>query len=169
MTPPPTNITASAYLKTKVLSASPEELRLMLLEGAIKFAMQGREGLNTRNFEASFNGFSQARNIVMELINSIRADVDPDLCARVSSLYTYIYTQLVEASFQKDIPKAGKAIELLEYERETWAMLMEQIAKERASGAAIATGNQSGHDGMGEASAVDQSGKPARVALSVQA
>ena len=77
--------TTTAYLKSKVLSASPEELRLMLLEGAIKFTLQGREGLATKNYEASFNGFSQARNIVMELINSIRPDADPELCARVSA------------------------------------------------------------------------------------
>ena len=33
------------YLRTRVLTASPEELRLMLLDGALKYAMQAREGL----------------------------------------------------------------------------------------------------------------------------
>ena len=30
--------TSNAYLRTKVMTASPEELRLMLLDGAIRFA-----------------------------------------------------------------------------------------------------------------------------------
>jgi len=165
MTPPPP--TASAYLKTKVLSASPEELRLMLLEGGIKFAMQGREGLKARNYEASFNGFSQARNIVMELINSIKPEVDPKLCERVGSLYTFIYTQLVEASFHKDIAKADKVIELLEYERETWVMLMAKIAEERGGrSAGHAAGDQNEGDATKDA---DESETPARARLSVQA
>ncbi|MEO1059304.1 MAG: flagellar export chaperone FliS, partial [Actinomycetota bacterium] len=29
------------YLKTKVMTASPEELRLMLYDGALKFCRQG--------------------------------------------------------------------------------------------------------------------------------
>lgn len=129
---------AAAYLKNKVLSASPEELRLMLLDGAIRFTTQGRDGLVAKNFEASFNGFSQARNIVMELINSIRPEVDPDLCKKVSSVYIFIYTHLVEAGHERSIPKADKVIELLEYERDTWIMLMEKLAAERGGGTATA-------------------------------
>ena len=65
---------ANAYLRTKVLTASPEELRLLLLDGAIKFARQGREGLAARNYEASFNGISQCRNIVLELLTTIKPE-----------------------------------------------------------------------------------------------
>jgi flagellar protein FliS len=125
---------ANAYLRTKVLTASPEELRLMLLDGAIKFAYQGREGLAARNYEASFNGISQCRNIVLELLTTIRPEYDPELCDRVKALYTFFYTELVEASMQKSLPKIDGVIKLLEYERETWVMLMDKLAEERASG-----------------------------------
>lgn len=141
----------------------------MLLDGAIKFTMQGREGLSTRNFEASFNGFSQARNIVMELINSIKPEVDPELCSRVSALYTFLYTQLVEASFHKDIPKADKVIELLEYERETWVLLMEKVAEERAALSQGSVHIQPSEPHSGPAAGAEPSGRPSRVALSVQA
>jgi flagellar protein FliS len=123
---------ANAYLRTKVLTAGPEELRLMLLDGAIKFARQGQEGLERRDFEASFNGLSQCREIITELMTSVRPDVDPDLCARVRSLYSFMFSELVEASLGKDAPRVGRIVELLEYERETWWMLMQQIAAERA-------------------------------------
>lgn len=126
----------NAYLRTKVLTAKPEELRLMLLDGAIKFARQGREGLAAKDYEASYNGISQCRNIVIELINTIRPEVDPELCERVRSLYAFFYSELVTASFEKDIARLDKVIGLLEYERETWVMLMEQLASERTPGAA---------------------------------
>ncbi|MBX3403451.1 MAG: flagellar export chaperone FliS [Phycisphaeraceae bacterium] len=130
---------ANAYLRTKVLTASPEELRLMLLEGAIKFLRQGRDGLERKDHEASFDGFSKCRNIVLELMNSVRPDIAPDLCGRVTSLYTFIYTKLVEAGFERDLVKADKVIEMLEFERETWALAMQKAAEERQSPGAAST------------------------------
>lgn len=126
---------AGAYLRTQVLTASPEKLRLMLLDGAVRFARQGREGLERKDYSASFDGFSKTRDILVELINSMRVEVDPDLCARVQSLYTFIYQTVVSASLEKDIAKADKAIEMLEYERDTWAMAIERLAAAKTPGA----------------------------------
>ncbi len=125
---------ANAYLRTKVMTASPEELRLMLLDGAIKFACQGREGLESKNFEQSFSGISQCRAIVVELMTSVRPEVDPELIERVRSLYTYLFSQLTEAGLEKNPKIMDHVIELLEYERETWVMLMDQLAEARAQG-----------------------------------
>ena len=136
------NATAGAYLRTKVLTASAEELRLMLLDGAIKFLGQGCGGLVRKDWEAVFDGFSKCRNILLELISSVRPAVDPDLCASVTSLYTFLYTQLVEAGFDKDLPKAEKALAILEYERETWVLAMQRAAEDRGTaplGATTAT------------------------------
>ncbi|MGE3108453.1 MAG: flagellar export chaperone FliS [Phycisphaerales bacterium] len=133
---------AQAYLANKVLSASPEELRLLLLEGAIRFTRYGREGLARKDYEASYTGFSQARNIVMELINSIKPEVSPELCSKISGVYTFIYTLLIEAGHERNIDKADNAVQLLDYERETWVMLMEKLAAER-TGAPSASGSQS--------------------------
>jgi flagellar protein FliS len=128
---------ANAYLRTKVLTASPEELRLMLLDGAIKFARQGREGLAQKNYEASYNGISQCRNIILELLTTVRPEPDPELASRVKAVYTFMYTELVNASIEKSTPKVDAVIKLLEYERETWALLMQKLAEER--GAAMPT------------------------------
>lgn len=130
----------NAYLRTKVLTASPEELRLLLLDGAIKFARQGREGLASRNYEASYAGISQCRNIILELINTMRPEHDPVLCERIGALYTFLYSELVTASLERDIARLDRVIELIEYERETWAMLMQQLATERAGANPAASG-----------------------------
>lgn len=122
---------ASIYLRNQVLSASPEELRMLLLDGAVKFARQGRAGMEARNYEAMYNGISQCRNIIFELLTSIRDDTDLTLASRVKGVYTFMYTHLLEASHEKDISKLDKVIGLLEYERETWAMVMDKLAVER--------------------------------------
>ncbi|MEX2219178.1 MAG: flagellar export chaperone FliS [Phycisphaerales bacterium] len=131
--PPNAARPATAYLRTRVLTASPEELRLLLLEGAIKFARQGREGLATKNYEASFTGISRCRDVVLELITSIKAEHDPLLAERVKAVYTFMYTRLVEASMERSTGKLDEVIRLLDYERETWVLLMQKLAKERAA------------------------------------
>jgi len=125
---------ANAYLRTRVMTASPEELRLMLLDGAIKFAQQGREGLSTKNYEMSFTGIDRCRNIVLELIVTVREDIAPELAKNVKALYTFFYNELTSASMEKSVTKLDKVIELLQFERETWVMLMDQLARERAQG-----------------------------------
>lgn len=130
------NPAADAYLRNRVLTASPEELRLLLLEGAIKFARQGREGLTTKNYELSFSGINQCREIIMELITTIRPEFNPTVAENVKSLLVFLYTQLVEAAHEKDIGKLDTVIDLLEYERESWTLLMQRLAEERRGPAA---------------------------------
>ena len=40
---------AQNYLRTKVLTATPEQLQLMLFDGAIRFAEQAKPALAARN------------------------------------------------------------------------------------------------------------------------
>jgi flagellar secretion chaperone FliS len=128
-----TNAKANQYLKTKVMSASPEELRLMLLDGALRFARQGRKGLEDKHYEVSYENIVKAKDIVLELINILRPDVDPELCSKLSALYTFMYKRLTDANMQHELKAIDEVIDLLEYERETWVLLMERIRSERAA------------------------------------
>lgn len=123
---------ANAYLRTKVLTAPPEQVRLMLLDGAIRFASQGRDAMERKDFEGIYLGVSQCRAIVFELMTSIGPDVEPTLGQRVRALYTYMYSRLLEASTERNLAKLDEVIELLRFERETWAMFLEKLAAERA-------------------------------------
>lgn len=122
---------ADAYLATKVLTASPQELRLMLLDGAIKFCIQGRDGLANKNYEACFNGFNRCRAIIVELLSGMKPEPNPDLYEKLSSLYLYMISRLMQASHEKNVEKADEVIKLLTYERETWVIAMEKAAGER--------------------------------------
>lgn len=119
------------YFRTKVLTASPEELRLLLIEGAIRFLKSGRDGLDSRNYEKVYDAFTNARNIILELASSLRHDVAPELCSNLESIYNYVFRLTVEGSFEKDSAKINEAISLLEYDRETWILLMERLEAEK--------------------------------------
>jgi flagellar protein FliS len=124
----------NAYLRTKVMTASPAELRLMLLEGAIRFAEQARSGLERRDFEAVYTGVTRCQAILIELINALRPERDAELCDRLAALYTFMYTRLMTASSQRDASIAAEVLELLKYERETWVLLMKRLVREQAGG-----------------------------------
>jgi flagellar protein FliS len=123
------------YLRNAVMTASPEQLQLMLYDGAIRFTRHGIEGLEKQNFEDVFYGFGRAQKIVLELLGSLNYDVDRALCTRMAGLYNYIYRQLVEANVQRNVRLAREALELLEYQRETWVLLMNKLVQERSGGA----------------------------------
>ncbi|MBL4809746.1 MAG: flagellar export chaperone FliS [Phycisphaerales bacterium] len=132
--------TANAYLKTKVMTASPEELRMMLLDGAIRFANTAKYGLENDDYEKIYEGFTQCRDIVLELTNTIDPTPNPELADKIKSIYVFLYGELVSASVDKDLDRLNKAIELLEFERETWAQLMIQLVEDRKAGI-VATPN----------------------------
>ncbi|MCP3904958.1 MAG: flagellar export chaperone FliS [Planctomycetes bacterium] len=119
--------TPNPYLRTKVMTASPAELRLMLLDGAIKFLRQGKAGLESQDYEASYTGLSRCQNILMELINALQPEQSPDVCDKLAGLYTFMYTRLINASTERDPAIAQEVLDLLEYERETWVLVMDQL------------------------------------------
>lgn len=121
----------NAYLRTKVLTAPREELRLMLLDGAVRFATQARDGLARKDFEAVFNGVCQCRDIITELMTTVRDDIDPELAANVRSLYAYLFNELTSANLEKSLPRFDGVISLLTYERETWQLLIDKLRAER--------------------------------------
>jgi flagellar protein FliS len=127
---------AQNYLRTKVLTATPEQLQLMLYDGAIRFAEQARVALEQRNHEQSYNLIVRVQRILTELSATLKHDVAPELCGKLSSLYNFVYRKLIEANVDHGLPPLDEALRILRYQRETWAMLLDQIGKQRAAAAA---------------------------------
>lgn len=120
------------------MTASPEELRMMLLDGAVRFAYMAKQGMEDKDYEKIYEGFKQSREIVLELTNTIDPSHDPVLAKNVHDLYVFIYGELVKASLNKDHERLDSAIKLLEYEQETWAQLLVKVAEDRKAGIAPA-------------------------------
>lgn len=124
------------YLRTKVLTATPEQLQMMLYDGAMVFGEQARAALLARNYEESYTLIVRVQRIVLELNCSLKHDVSPDLCTKLAALYNYAYLKLVEANVEHRIEAIDEALRVLKYQRETWAMLLDQLGKQKAGVAA---------------------------------
>ena len=127
---------AQNYLRTKVLTATPEQLQLMLYDGAIRFGEQARVALQSKKYEESFSLISRMQKILTELSCSLKHDVFPELCAKLSSLYNYAYRKLVEANIDHKIDSLDEALSVLRFQRETWSLLLQDLGKKKAAAAA---------------------------------
>jgi flagellar secretion chaperone FliS len=134
MTPNPQ--AAAHYLRTKVLTATPEQLQMMLYDGALRFGEQARIALVEKKYEDSYTLICKTQKILAELTGSLKHDVVPEISKKLAALYTYAYRQLVEASINHKLDALDDALKILRYQRETWALLMEQLGKQKAAAAA---------------------------------
>jgi len=127
---------AENYLKIKVFTATPEQLQMMLYDGAIRFSEQARTALANRNYEQSYNLISRAQKIIAELSCGLKHDLSPELCGRLAALYNYVYRKLIEANVDRRVESLDEALAILRYQRETWAMLLDKLGREKAKAAA---------------------------------
>jgi len=126
---------AQSYLRAKVLTAA-EQLQLMLFDGGIRFAEQGKAALLKTDYQTSHKCLTRAQEIVNELTSNLRRDVFPELCEKLAALYAYAHRHLVQANVRHDTALVDEALKVLRFQRETWAMLLQQLGKTKAAEAA---------------------------------
>jgi flagellar protein FliS len=127
---------AQNYLRTKVMTATPEQLQMMLYDGAIRFGEQGKIALQAKDFEKSYTMISKVQKILTEMTGSLKHDVHPELCGKLAALYNFAYRKLIEANIDHKVESIDEALDVLKFQRETWALLMDQLGKSKAGAAA---------------------------------
>jgi len=138
---PYANSYSNHYRNNQILTASQEQILLLLYDGAIRFALQGREAIERKDYEVIYDKLSRAQRIVLEMQAGLRHEVNPELCDRMSALYNFIHRKLVSGSVNRSTSDIDDALKILRIERETWVMLLEKIAKERGLEQAVAVGD----------------------------
>jgi flagellar protein FliS len=124
----------AAYLRTQVLTARPEQLTLMLLDGAIRFADQGRSYIDEKRFDRSCDALARAQNIMIALLNGLRPEKAPEICRRQAGLYLFVYKQLVLGNAHRNPQPIADALRILAILRQTWLDLMLQLQAQHAAG-----------------------------------
>lgn len=122
-------MTNNPYIKIKnnaIKTASPEELTLMLYEGALKFANQGKMALLANDTEKAHNLISRVEAIIEEF--QITLDMKYEVSKGLAAMYDYIQYRLIQANMKKDVKELEEVIDYIREMRDTWKEAM-QIAK----------------------------------------
>ncbi len=118
------------YLKSAVMSASGEQLQLMLIDGAIRFSHRALEAIAAKDIEKSHFALERAQRIVLQLAAGLQRDVNPELVDQMTALFEFIHSRLVEANITRRPSHIDDALKILNHQRETWALLIDKITRE---------------------------------------
>ena len=112
----------SAYLRSKVMTATPAELTLMLYEGAIKFVNKAIMSIEKDDVMGAHNNLMKTQRIIEELRASL--DHKYPVAKEFDTVYEYILRRLVEANIKKDKDILEEVLEHLRTMRDTWKEVM---------------------------------------------
>jgi flagellar secretion chaperone FliS len=121
----------SQYLESKVLTAPPHRLHLMLIEGAIRFGRQAEGLLDRGETVAAAAPLLRVVDIVGEMVAAVR-ERKTDINKQLTALYWYLFRRVSEAKLHSDSKKLGEALRLLEFERQTWLAICERFGSASA-------------------------------------
>jgi flagellar protein FliS len=117
----------SQNLESKVLTAPPHRLHLLLIEGALRFGKQAADAFARGDDAAASAPLVRVIDVIGEMLVGVRGR-ESALNDRLAKLYWFLFQRVSEAKIHADPRRLAEALQLLEYERETWLLACEKAA-----------------------------------------
>jgi len=107
---------AQQYLQTQVRSSTPLELVVMLYDGAVRATTAATDTMSRRDIPARRTAVSRAMAIISELQSTLDMDGGGEISTQLDRLYTWMTSQLIEATIRQDpkpIQDVRRTLEIL--------------------------------------------------------
>lgn len=122
------------YKKTAVLSASKEQILLMLYEGAIRFTKLALQAAEENNVPERGKNILKAYDIILEFQASLDHNVGGDLPKQLDQLYVYLLDQYTRANMNDNsVESLSSCLKVLQNLYDGWSQV---INKDQNGGAA---------------------------------
>ena len=115
------------YQNSKVLTASPAELTLMLYDGIIKFTNIAITAIEEKDIQKANTNIIKAERIVDHLSATLN-DKYP-VAKDFQNIYDCIMYALIQGNIRKDVNELNRALEYTRMIRETWKEVMKMSEK----------------------------------------
>jgi flagellar protein FliS len=112
----------AAYQNSKIMTASPAELILMLYDGAIKFSNIAVAAIEKNDIEKAHNNIIKTERIILEFRASL--DMKYPVSKDFDVVYEYLIRRLHEANIKKDAEIMEEVLKHLRTMRDTWKEVM---------------------------------------------
>ena len=113
----------NAYKKASVNTLDQTKLIIMLYDGAIKNASFAVEHMKSGQIEKVHDCLIKTKNIVTELMATLNMDRGGEIANNLQSLYSYMFSQLIEANMNKKTEPVVVVIDLLKELRAAWTQI----------------------------------------------
>ena len=117
------------YNNSKIMTASPAELTLMLYEGAIKFCNIALVAIEHKDIEKAHNNIVK----VQKIVQNFRDTLDPSypVSKDFEKIYVYLLRRLHEANMKKDPEILTEVLTHLRSMRDNWKEVMKKVATDK--------------------------------------
>lgn len=116
----------AAYANSKIMTASPAELTMMLYEGAVKFCNIAIRAVEEKDIEKAHTNIVKVENIITEFQATL--DRKYPISKEFDSVYVYLSQRLTEANLKKDKEILEEVLGHLRTMRDTWKEVMRLTA-----------------------------------------
>ena len=123
---------ANAYKNQQVMTSSPEQLTLLLYNGALRFLTESILAMEQGDIQKSHNANRRVQDIVREFVLTL--DMSYELSKTWAQLYEYTEYCLIQGNIKRDVAQLQQAKSMLEDMREAWVGAMKQTQLARATG-----------------------------------
>lgn len=113
------------------MTSSPAQLHLMLIEGALRFARQADQAMGQEDEIAGNAALTRLIDVVAEMLAGVRHS-QGEINRKLADLYQFVFSTVVSSYVRFDRLKLAEAVRILEFERETWRLACEHIARSSA-------------------------------------
>jgi flagellar protein FliS len=112
----------AAYGNSRVMTASPAELTLMLYEGAIKFGNVAILAIEHGEIEKAHHNIRKVEDVITEFQATLNHKYP--VAKDFDAVYTYLKQRLLEANMKKDKEIMEEILVHLRTMRDTWKDVM---------------------------------------------
>ncbi len=112
------------YQNSKILTASPAELTLMLYDGAIKFGNIAITAMKEKDVPKAHTNIIKVQRIITEFRSSL--DRNYPVAQDFDNIYVYLLQRLLQANVKKDPEIMEEVVGHLRTLRETWVEVMKK-------------------------------------------
>ncbi len=115
------------YNNNKIMTASPQELTLMLYDGAIKFNNIAMAAIDENDIQKAHTNIMKVQRIIEEF--QMTLDFKYEVANDFNNVYNYLMTRLREANMGKDKEILEEVSIHLHTMRDTWKEAMKLATK----------------------------------------
>lgn len=115
-----------AYANSKLMTATPAQLTLMLYDGAIKFTNIAIQAVEQNNYGKANTYIQKTERIIEEFRNTL--DFKYPVAQEFENVYKMIAEKLLYANMKKDVEVLREVLKHLRIMRDTWEEVM-KLAK----------------------------------------
>lgn len=110
------------YRQTRVETAGPLKLIIMMYEGALRFINLAKKAIEERDFMSANASLQRAQAIIDELNFSLNMEAG-EIAVNLRQLYDFINSKLIEANIKKDAGILDQVSVLLNDLKSAWVEL----------------------------------------------